>query len=264
LRVTTQKIKDIGFKVNLSSNVVSIHDNRSKWIKTTSLSKIEARLAITDKVKNDAYTLRHDSYASAGFIETQECGVLQDHFDSLPSSKTIVLYKNGVAAASARVCLLDLTGKTPGATTIPSSKIFGEEITKLLCGMNRGNRPACAVEVTKLARHPNFLKDNNLVFGMFRMAGYLILHFEADAVLTAVRANHIPFYRRLGFQEVAEPRPYPGLNNIKGGLIACFRSSFEGVQHNVPVMNALSSDDGIYSRFMDGELVPVFPEQYSC
>lgn len=257
----TDRIDAWGFKMNLTTNSVTVRDRRANWMKAKYLETLEARLAINDKVKNDAYTLRHNVYVSAGFIEARQCGILHDHFDDLPSSKTIVLYKNGAAAASARVCLLDPTGKTPGATTIPASKVFGDEIAELLRGMGQGNRPARAVEVTKLARHPDFLKENNLVFGMFRMAGYLILHFDADAVLTSVRANHIPFYRRLGFQEVAKPRAYPGLDNIQGGLIACFRSSYEGVQRNVPVMNALSSDDGIYSRFMEGELVPVFPKQ---
>jgi hypothetical protein len=233
---------------------------RTEWIKTRHADRLEARLAVTETVKKQAYTLRHDGYLSVGFIKPQQQGVLHDHFDTMHSSKTIVLYKNGVAAASARVCLLDPASKSPDAATIPASEVFGQEIQDLLQGMGRDNRPARAVEITKLARHPDFVKDNDLVFAMFRMTGYLILHFDADVVLTAVRANHIPFYRRLGFQEVCKPRDYPGLDNIQGGLMACFRASYDGVQKNVPVMNALSSEDEIYPRFMGGELVPVFPK----
>ncbi|HQT68205.1 MAG: hypothetical protein B7Z78_03310 [Rhodospirillales bacterium 20-60-12] len=76
---------------------------------------------------------------------------------------------------------------------------------------------------TLLARHPDFKFDQSLVFGMFGMIGYLILHLNIDTVFTAVCAKHVAFYRRLGFYEIAKPRGYPGLNNIKGGLMACFR-----------------------------------------
>ncbi len=232
---------------------------QAEWIKTRNADKLEARLAITETVKKQAYTLRHEGYLSVGYIEAQKQGVLRDKYDNYRSSKTIVLYKNGKAAASARVCLLDPASKIPGAAEIPSNEMFGEEITELLQGLGVGNRPGRAVEITKLARHPDFMKDNDLVFAMFRMTGYLILHFDADVVLTSVRASHVPFYKRLGFQKIAEPRPYPKLN-VETALMACFRSSFEGVQKTVPVMNALSSDDDIYPRFMGGELVPVFPQ----
>jgi hypothetical protein len=235
---------------------------QAEWIKTRHADKLEARLALTETVKKQAYTLRHDGYLSVGYIEAQKQGLLQDKYDNYRSSKTIVLYKNGKAAASARVCLLDPASKIPGAGAIPSNEMFDDEITELLQGLGAGNRPGRAVEITKLARHPDFMKDNDLVFAMFRMTGYLILHFDADVVLTSVRASHVPFYKRLGFQKIAEPRPYPELN-VETALMACFRASYDGVQKNVPVMNALSPEDDIYPRFMGGELVPVFPQPQS-
>jgi hypothetical protein len=234
-------------------------NRKADWIKARNTDRLEACLAMTETVKKQAYTLRHDGYLSVGYIEAQKQGFLRDQYDNYRSSKTIVLYKNGAAAASARVCLLDPASKVPGAAAVPAHEMFGNEINELLQGMGTADRPARAVEITKLARHPDFMKDNDLVFAMFRMTGYLILHFDADVVLTSVRASHVPFYKRLGFRNIAEPRPHPKLN-VATGLMACFRDSYDGVQKTVPVMNALSSDDDIYPRFMGGELVPVFPQ----
>lgn len=230
---------------------------RAELIKARNVDRLEARLAVTRSVRKQAYTLRHEGYLSAGYIEPRKERTLQDKYDGYSSSKTIVLYKNGVAAASARVCLFDPASNVPGATSVPAFEMFGPEITELLKGMGAGNRPARAVEITKLARHPDFTKDNDLVFAMFRMTGYLILHYDADVVLTLVRASHVPFYKRLGFHNVADPRPYPNLN-VECALMACFRASYDGVQKNVPVMNALSPEDDIYPRFIGGEMVPVF------
>lgn len=232
---------------------------RAELIKARNGDRLEARLAVTRTVRKQAYTLRHDGYLSAGYIEAKKQRTLRDKYDDYRSSKTIVLYKNSVAAASARVCLFDPASEIPGAESVPALEMFRAEITELLEGMGRGNRPARAVEITKLARHPDFTKDNDLVFAMFRMTGYLILHYDADVVLTVVRPSHIPFYKRLGFHNVADPRPHP-TDNVTLALMACFRASYDGVQKTVPVLNALSPEDDILPRFLSGELVPVFPQ----
>lgn len=229
------------------------------WLRTRQPERLEARLALTEKVKRQAYALRHDGYVAVGYMKPTETGRLEDEYDCLESSKTIVLYKHGKPAASARVCLLDLNGHSQGATTVPACAMFGGEISALLEGLGGSGRAARAAEITKLARHPEFLKDNDLVYAIFRMVGYLILHSNADVVLSSVRASHVYFYKRLGFQSVVAPRPHPKFD-VATGLMACFRGSYEGVRHNVPVMNQISQDDDTYARFIAGELVPVFPQ----
>lgn len=231
----------------------------SAWLKPRQLERLEARLALTENVQKQAYALRHDGYVAVGYMKPAETGHLEDEYDRLESSKTIVLYKNGRAAASARVCLLDPTSNVPGAAAVPACAMFGDEITALLDGLGGSGRAARAAEITKLARHPEFLKDNDLVYAIFRMVGYLILHINADVVLSSVRASHVHFYKRLGFQSVVVPRPHPKFD-VATGLMACFQASYEGVRHNVPVMKHISQNDATYSRFIAGELVPVFPQ----
>lgn len=227
-----------------------------EWLKTRRADRLEARLAVTETVKKQAYTLRHDGYVAVGYMDAQPGGLLSDRYDDFQTSKTIVLYKNGVAAASVRVCLMDPASRLQGADAVPASEFFRDEITGLLRGMGGGNRPARAVEITKLARGPQFTNDSDLAFALFRMTGYLILHFDADVVLTSVTANHMAFYRRLGFHKITEPVAHPKLN-VRTGLMACYRSSYEGVQRTIPILNGLSSDDETYTRFVDGELVPI-------
>lgn len=228
-------------------------------MRSNNAEHLTARLAISETEKQQAYALRHEGYLAVGHIDARQGRVLNDEFDALESSRNILLFRGGVPAASARIRLMDPANQERGLTAIPACVIFNREISDLLSKSDRDNDLTRAVEVTRLARHPDFRFDQSLVFGMFRMIGYLILHLNVDTVFTAVCAKHIAFYRRLGFHEIAKPRDYPGLNNIKGALMACFRSSFEDIQRDNLVMNALSTNDDIYQGFIDGDLVSVYP-----
>lgn len=216
----------------------------------------DARLASTPETLNEAFELRHAGYLSYGYIDPKEDGLFFDEYDSRDSCKTVVVYKDGVPAAAVRVCLFDPIGGTPGAYSIPATAIFHDEITALLSRVKQQDRPPRAVEVTRLARHPDYGEDRNLLYALFRTVGYLIVHFDADLVVTAVRANHMPFYRRLGLRKIEEPRAYPNLN-FHTGLMACFRNKFADVQAQVPLFRNISRHDPFYRPFMAGELMPI-------
>lgn len=228
------------------------------WTKALQPGRLEARLALTDAVKKQAYALRHDGYVAVGYVKPQESGILQDEYDDRESSRTIVIYRNGIAAASARISLLDPESKIPGSDEVPASRMFRKEVLQLLQNLEDQGRPARAVEVTKLTRNPDFEHDNDLISAIFQMVGYLILDFDADVVLNTARLNHMRFYERLGFHAIAQPRRHPGIV-VELGLMACFRESYDKVRHAVPDMSQLSRKDETFARFVAGELVPVFP-----
>ncbi len=227
-------------------------------------TSLRACLAFNKTTRKQAYELRHASYLMAGLMNrSAPGGILRDEFDERVTSKTIVLYKDGIPAASARICLLDPASGTQDAAHVPASEIFPLEIKALLDAAGSPSRPARTVEVTKLARHPDFAKDNELIFGIFRMTGYLILHFEANFVLIVVQSRHIPFYRRLGYDVVAAPRTHPKFNAATG-LMVCHKVKFHEVSANCSVMSGLSRSDGIYERFIKGDLISVtFPRAKS-
>ena len=231
---------------------------RASLINARDTKCLEAIIALTDEVRLEAFKLRHDGYVAAGYIKPLLSGFLTDSYDALSSSTTIVLYRSGQPAASARVCLLnplEAVSKFP----LPAKEIFETEIDAILKGFVSAEPPR-AVEITKLVRGSKFTKDNDLVFAMFRMAGYLILHYNADLVFSTVRPSHVPFYRRLGFVRAEHPRPYPNFD-VEVSLMYCTRESYGNVRRNIPIMGRLTDDDGLMSRFIDGDLVEVFPQQ---
>lgn len=217
---------------------------------------LSARLALAKAVRKQAYELRHAGYVIAGYIDPLHGGILRDEFDENTAARSIVLYKGITPAASVRICLLDLDSGNPDTYVVPASEMFHHEIMDLVNAASSAGRRARAVEVTKLARHPCFAKDNDLVFGIFRMTGYLILHHEADLVLISVCAHHVRFYKRLGYEVVAPPRNHPKFNAATG-LMVCRRARFQDVCSSFPVMAGLSESDEIYGQFMQGDLVPV-------
>jgi hypothetical protein len=117
-------------------------------------------------------------------------------------------------------------------------------------------RPARGLEVMRLARHPDIATEHEPVYALFQMVGYLILHLEADAIISAVRSHHMPFYRRLGFRKVTEPRSYPKLKFLTG-LMACTRTDGGDIADSMPILKLLSKQDGVFEDFIAGRPVPV-------
>lgn len=232
---------------------------RHNWARLGESENIHARLAINETTRREAYALRHDGYLSHGYIDARPDGLFSDKYDEYANSKTIVVYKNFVPAGSVRVCVFDPSSQAYGADQIPAADIFRKEILELLRGLRPGGQMGRAVEITRLTRHPDFASDNEIVSALFRIAGYLVLEAQADAVLSAVRPNHAKFYRRMGFQKIEEPREYPGLNFLTG-LMACFLRNYEGVKQSVSILEAVSLEDDAYAALNRGDLISVFPK----
>ncbi len=219
----------------------------------------EAQIASSHGMMNTVFSLRYHSYLSQNFIDPHPNELFSDEFDNRSNSVSILIYRDGVPAASVRASLYDPAGTIHGADTIPALDSFGSEINDLVSSYRADGRPARALEMTRLVRRPDLVNDNDLIFAMYRMTFYLVVHFEADMILSAVRQNHMPFYRRLGFQKVTEPRNYPKLKFL-AGLMACFDSQYKHVQRTVPIIDHVSKHDSICAPFMSGERIKVFSE----
>ena len=219
----------------------------------------EAQIASSHSMMDTVFSLRYHSYVSQNFIDPHPNELFSDEFDARSNSVSILIYRDGVPAASVRASLYDPSGSIPGADTIPALESFGAEIDDLVANYRTDGRPARALEMTRLVRHPDLANDNDLIFAMYRMTFYLVVHFEADMILSAVRQNHMPFYRRLGFQKITEPRIYPKLKFL-AGLMACFDTRYKFVQRTVPIIDYVSKNDSICAPFMLGERIKVFSE----
>lgn len=218
---------------------------------------ITARLAVSPDVWRDAWTVRHAAYAASGLIDAKESGLLVDEWDTLPSTKTIVIYKNGMPVSTARVCLYAPDSGVVGANAVPAMDVFKDDIVDLHRRMPSDHDRPRAVEIARLARHPDLGADHQPVFALYRMASYLVLHFQADAVIAAVQKHHVPFYRRLGFQRISDLRPYAKLK-VEGALMACVRPENGELREVLPVLRLVSAQDSNYHDFLAGYRVPVF------
>jgi hypothetical protein len=217
---------------------------------------LTARLAISPDILTEAAFLRHAAYRSAGYVDDNMNPLnFIDKYDSYVTSKTVVVYKGGVPAATVRACLYDPASNLSGLNTLPAMNMFEEEIKTLMDDARLHDRPARAVEITRMARHPDFAKHNDVILAVMRMIGYLVLHFDADLVFTAIKENHVPFYRRMGLRKITEPRDYPNLN-VQTLLMAFFRRQSVTRQRTC-LLDAVPLEDDTYHDLMAGELASI-------
>ena len=215
-------------------------------------SDYTARLALDEKTRRDVFALRYESYLASGFIQQNLTKLFSDKFDDLPNSATVVIYSEGKAIASIRTCFLsrDCT------TTSPARETFPDEVNRLLSetGASRGNLEG--VEFTRLVRSPEAANNQGLVFLLYRLAGYLSLRNDCQVVLSCVRQNHVPFYKRLRFREVTAARAYPGLN-CPMQLLACSRADLDEVRAGSPILDPEAAHPKSFAGFLQGQLVPL-------
>jgi hypothetical protein len=215
-------------------------------------TRYSARLALDLQTRQDAYKLRYDSYLTSGYIEPNEARLFQDPYDDLPNCQTIVIYDEGVPAASVRICTLAFGS----GQRSPASDAFPEEVRQLLSPQSTIGVGGRGIETTRLVRSPTAENNQGLVFLLYRMAGYVGMTAHSQILLACVRRNHAPFYRRLGYQPVTEPRPYPGLN-CPMQLMSCTRRRYDEIRSVYPVIDPYAGTTGPLDEFLSGEDVSV-------
>jgi len=226
-------------------------------LRQNNATQLTVRLANDKKTKQDCYKLRYLSYFSEGHIEPRRSEKFSDEYDDRPDVQTVVIYKGDCAVASTRVCLLTrgLDGSASGS--IPAQHVFPDEIEDLF-GRDAPAPVRRVVEINRLVRHPEFAEDKSLVFLLFRLAGHFILKHDAGAVVSCVRRNHVPFYTRLRFSEVAGPRTYHGVK-FSTHLLSCLREQYDTVRRMVPVLDVSGAERERYDRLSQGQTVTVLP-----
>ena len=210
----------------------------------------EARLAVTDAVREQAYRVRYRSYLAQGFIDSNPSGLFHDAFDERSNARTVVIYDQGHPLASVRACLLarGSTLRSPAVDTFP------DEVGSLLSRNPSDAFAGRAVEFNRLVRAPEAANNQGLVFLLYRMAGYIALCYHAQLSLACVRASHKPFYGRLGFETFSEPRLYPGLS-CDMQLMACSRADYDASRAATPILDPYGSTTGDLKGFFAGEAI---------
>ncbi|HEX2943578.1 MAG TPA: hypothetical protein VHO91_21160 [Rhodopila sp.] len=240
----------------MSGATTTITANVSSPIKpnlaSTSREKVyRAALACNDRVRQDAYALRYASYLDSGFIGPSSEKSFSDAYDALPSATTIVVYEEDRAVASVRVCFISRKIQKS-----PAYQAFPDEVSSILADSPQSKKNVELAEITRLVRSPECANNQGLVFLLYRLAGHLVLRNDVQVILSSVRRNHIPFYRRIGFVDVAGPRAYPGLT-CPMHLLQCSRAEYDRVRRAFPLMDPEATPVETFDGFAAGRPISI-------
>ena len=256
--------------MDTQNNVLIINNNhtetqarRQRRLTPREAGSIEAQIVTSHELRQIVYKMRHDSYVAQCFLDPLPSGLFTDRFDDSPNSHSVLIFRDGEPVASVRASILDLSGQIPGATEVPAMPAFGEEIVKLVSSYEGNGVNGRAIEMTRLVTRQDLSLDFDLVFSLFRMTFYMVSHYDASMILSGVRLHHTPFYRRLGFDRITEPRQYPMLK-YQGCLMACPDHMYGHVARTVPIIDHVSKHDAVCAPFMVGERVRVFSQMPEC
>jgi hypothetical protein len=222
---------------------------RSNVASKSHAKQYSAVVALDAAVRQDAFALRHSSYLDSGFIEPRAGGLFHDEFDELDNSATIVVYDDSRPVASVRVCLMSRTVREA-----PAHHAFRDEVDAILTTTAPGVTGIKVAEITRLVRSPDEANNQGLVFLLYRLAGGLAIKDDVRMILSSVRRNHIPFYRRIGFVDVVGPKAYPGLN-CPMHLLKCSRADYDRVRAGFPLMDPDASPQGTFDGFESGRTI---------
>jgi hypothetical protein len=209
-----------------------------------------ARLALDAETRLDAYRLRYDAYLSQGFIAPNVTGMFVDEYDGLPNTLTMVIYLEDRPVGSVRTCSLSLgSGQRSAAVDV-----YPDAVVRLLRENRNPGFGQRGLEVNRMVRSPACENNQGLVFLLYRMAGYIAMTTHTQIIFACVRINHVPLYRRLGYQEAAEPRSYPGLS-CPMQLLYCTRETYDDIRAAYPVIDPYTRATGSLDGFLAGEPV---------
>jgi hypothetical protein len=237
-----------------STPVNFVHPHRQDRQAAPGAGGLTARLALDRKTRSDAFALRYTSYLAGGYIDPSPGGLFSDADDERPNAQSVVIYKHGRPVASVRLCVLDPA--RAGWDEIPASRIFPGEVAGLLRDAAPGGG-ARATEINRLVRHPDFATDYELVFVLFRFVSFMVLKEQSDMMLSCVRRNHTPFYKRLNFAPIAGPRRYAGVK-FETSLMACPRAGYHANLRNFPIVDSGALESGCYDGLFNNQTVNVF------
>lgn len=222
--------------------------------------QVTVQIANTPALMETVYRLRHDSYVAQGFLEPKVSGLFADEWDRLPHFFSMLSFIDDKPAGSVRISYCRPAAPAHERTETTAMELFDKEIINLAESFREGPAPALLMEMSRLTIHPDFSRNtSDALYALFRANFYCLRQSNADMMISAVRAHHMPFYRRLRFQKITEPRPYPKLK-FETALMSCFRPSYEVLQQSVPIFQSIEETDSVFRPLFAGERVRIFDE----
>lgn len=167
-------------------------------------NQYQLQVCVSDRSLSEAFQLRYRAYRNVGAIDENAEALFRDQYDLMPNSQTGIVYEENVAVASVRACIYSPEHQF---LQVPGLEVYRDDIDKSI-GLDK-----VIIESNRLVIDPAKVDSKELFKIPFR---FIILHalkFNADYVMAAVRAKHVPVYQRfLGMHSVSTPKKYPGIN----------------------------------------------------
>lgn len=165
-----------------------------------------------------AFRLRYRAYLGVKAIDENPEEMLYDDFDFLPNARIHLVWYQGKPVATVRACIWsDQYDWTP----TEGLNYFSRDIDA-----NIGLRTRL-LESNRYAVDPDFQGRQSLFAQilMFRIHALSTTVHQCTHLITAVRENHIPFYRRfLGMEVISEQSYFVGWADAHVSLLAVERS----------------------------------------
>jgi len=166
------------------------------------LERIEYRMAVSQRDREDVFRLRYHAYLREGGITANADERFTDPVDEQPNCFIFGVHIDGELAGSIRLNI-----SVPGLPEIPTASVFPDTVQPQI------EDGRVLVDPTRFVADAQWSREvPELAYLTLRLPWLAMEHFHADIMLAAVRPEHYPFYRRLwGNTVVSPPRLYPGL-----------------------------------------------------
>jgi len=189
------------------------------------LSRVEYRLATTIEQRDAIFRMRYNCYLGEGAIDPNETLRYTDQYDKAPNALLLGVFFDGILSGSLRLHVV-----TPACSVLPDKGAFPDLIEPMIAaGLKMVDSSRFVVDEEASKAHPG------LAYLTVRVGWMGAEHFSVDRILTAVRSEHTPFYRRIfGFEVKTEARDYPSLKKPVCLLSLDYRAKREIVQRRYP------------------------------
>lgn len=167
------------------------------------LDVIDYRAVTTDEDREKIFRLRYDAYLRDEGIMPKFDRRLSDRYDDLDNTTIFAMYISGELASTIRVSVV-----TSEFQECPSMDVFSDILRPCL------DAGQVLIDPTRHAAEQKFSNEfpGMLPYLTIRLPWMVAEHYQADAILAGVRAEHRAFYRRtFGSRQLGDARYYPTL-----------------------------------------------------
>lgn len=166
--------------------------------------ELVTKLCLDEEALQQAFRLRYASYLDKAFIAPSDDKLFFDIYDTLPNCVTFGVYDSGEMVASIRACVY---APLRGWNDIPVAQRFGEAFIRWVAVRN------VTIEWNRFVICPQYRSDPTAVeIALLSSVPFIAGFFQSVSFMAAVRERHVKFYRRFGYDCIAEPVQYFGVS----------------------------------------------------